>query len=380
MDIRAAEQRFIHIPELGAIDKRPSVELPVWESALEGGETPTILLVDASEVNRRLLRAILKAGRYRILEAARPSVALMLLDEQPVDLVLVDLAMPEISGPDFCRLLKNNRATQLIPIVMTTTILDAENEIAGIDSGADDFLVKPLRPDLVRARVQAMLRHKALVDSLEQAETILFALARSVEHRDPCTGMHCERLAALSLALGRALGLPHSDQLALYRGGFLHDIGKVGLPDAVLFKRGPLNPQEWEIMRQHTIRGEEICRPMKSLAPVLPIIRSHHERWDGTGYPDGLRGERIPLLARILQVADIYDALTTARPYKPAYSHDEAMRVLQEEAARGWRDPELVPLFAQTIPDKKASEGDLPDVASANITVSLENMRRELST
>ncbi len=159
----------------------------------------------------------------------------------------------------------------------------------------------------------------------------------------------------------------------------------MGLPDAVLFKRGPLNPQEWEIMRQHTIRGEEICRPMKSLAPVLPIIRSHHERWDGTGYPDGLRGERIPLLARILQVADIYDALTTARPYKPAYSHDEALRVLMEEAARGWRDPELVSLFtqttfAQTIPDKKASDGDLPDVASANMAASLENMRRELAT
>ncbi len=206
MDIRPTEQTVIHIPDPGVIDKRPSVELPVWESALEGGETHTILLVDASEVNRRLLRAILKAGRYRILEATRPSVALMLLDEERVDLVLVDLVMPEMSGPDFCRLLKNNRATQLIPIVMTTTILDAENEIAGIDSGADDFLVKPLRPDLVRARVQAMLRNKALMDSLEEAETILFALAQSVEHRDPCTGMHCERLAALSSLWGARWG------------------------------------------------------------------------------------------------------------------------------------------------------------------------------
>ena len=373
-NLAATEQRV-----MSAGDTRPAVDLPAWETALEGGDPPTILLVDASEVNRRLMRAILKAGRYRILEAARPSVALMLLDEEPVDLVLVDLAVPEISGPDFCRLLKNNRATQLIPIVMTTTTLNTESEIAGFDSGADDFLVKPLRPDLVRARVRTMLRNKALVDSLEQAETILFALARSVEHRDPSTGVHCERLASLSLALGRALGLSNSDQRALYRGGFLHDIGKVGIPDAVLFKHGPLNRHEWEIMRQHTIRGEEICRPMKSLAPVLPIIRSHHERWDGTGYPDALRGEQIPLLARILQVADIYDALTTARPYKPAYSHDHAIEVLLEEARRGWRDPELVSLFGQVITDKKASEAGSPSESDESMHRSLENMRRELS-
>jgi putative two-component system response regulator len=382
---KPAEHTVAEHTVMEAIDKRLAVELPAWESALDGGETPTILLVDASEVNRRLLKAILKAGRYRILEAPRPSVALILLDAERVDLVLVDLAIPEISGPDFCRLLKNNRATQLIPIVMTTTILNAENEIAGIDSGADDFLVKPLRPELVRARVRAMLRNKALVDSLEQAETILFALARSVEHRDANTGMHCERLATLSLALGRALGLPNSDQWALYRGGFLHDIGKVGIPDAVLFKRGPLDAHEWEIMRQHTIRGEEICRPMKSLAPVLPIIRSHHERWDGSGYPDGLSGEQIPLLARILQVADIYDALTTARPYKPAYSHEEAMKVLLAEAARGWRDAELVSLFAQTtfaqtITDQKVAQAAPSAEADKGMPASLENMRRELST
>ena len=353
--------------------------MPRWESVLEDvSQAPTILLVDAADINRRLLKAILKTSPYRILEATRPSHALRILEQEKVDVVIVDLAMPEMSGPDFCRLLKNSHATQLIPIVMTTTVLNAENEIAGIDSGADDFLVKPLRPALVRTRVRSMLRNKALVDSLEQAETILFALAQSVEHRDSSLGMHCERLAAHSLALGRALGLSKHDQMALHRGGYLHDIGKIGIPDSILFKSGLLTDQEWRIMRQHTVRGEEICRPMNSLAPVLPIIRSHHERWDGSGYPDGLRGEEIPLLARILQVADIYDALTTARPYKPAFSRSHAIQIMLDEARRGWRDPELVTLFAQAVPDRGAS-GPVALIATSPMHKSLENMRRELT-
>jgi putative two-component system response regulator len=362
---------------------RPEVHVPRWESVLdEVPQAPTILLVDAADINRRLLKAILKTGTYRILEATRPSAALAILEKEKVDLVIVDLAMPEMNGPDFCRLLRRNQNTQLIPIVMTTSVLSADDEIAGIESGADDFLVKPLRPALVRTRVRSMLRNKALVDSLEQAETILFALAQSVEHRDRSTGMHCERLAAYSLALGQALGLSKHDQVALYRGGYLHDIGKVGMPDVILFKRGLLTEQEWEVMRQHTIRGEEICRPMRSLAPVLPIIRSHHERWDGTGYPDGLRGEEIPLLARILQVADIYDALTTARPYKPAFSRSHAVQIMLEESQRGWRDPELIPLFAQVVTEMAGAEtagvATPSDIHASEMHASLENMRREL--
>jgi putative two-component system response regulator len=355
------------------------MHLPRWESVLEdAAQAPTILMVDDIDLNRRLLKAMLKTANYRVLEAKRPSVAVTLLEHEKVDLVVVDLVMPEMSGPDFCRLLKTDRKTQLIPILMTTSVQGAENEVAGIESGADEFLIKPLQPSIVRTRIRAMLRNKALIDSLEEAETILFALAQSVEHRDRYTGLHCERLATYSIALGQALGLPRNDQLALYRGGYLHDIGKICIPDVILFKRGLLTDDEWQTMRLHTIRGEEICRPMKTLTPVLPIIRSHHERWDGSGYPDGLAGEEIPLLARILQVADIYDALTTARPYKPAFSHQHAIEIMLEEARRGWRDPELVPLFAEV---SQAAEGG--DVASwpANVSMqqSLENMRRQLS-
>ncbi len=359
---------------------RPEMHLPRWESVLEdAAQAPTILIVDDIELNRRLLKAMLKTAAYRILEAARPSAAIEILEREKVDLVVVDLVMPEMSGPEFCHLLKSERRTQLIPILMTTSVQGTENEVTGIESGADEFLIKPLQPAVARTRIRAMLRNKALTDSLEEAETILFALAQSVEQRDKYTGMHCERLTTYSLALGQALGLPRQEQLALYRGSYLHDIGKIGIPDGILFKRGLLTDEEWQTMRLHTIRGEEICKPMKTLAPVLPIIRSHHERWDGSGYPDGLTGEDIPLLARILQVADIYDALTTARPYKPAFSHQHAIEIMIEEARRGWRDPELVPLFAEVSQHPpNVGSGSWP--GNTSMKESLDNMRRELSS
>jgi putative two-component system response regulator len=363
-----------------AISMRPETHLPRWENLLEdAAQTPTILIVDDLDLNRHLLKAILKTESYRILEAKRPSAALKLLEQEKVDLVVLDMVMPGMSGPDFCRALKADRSTHLIPILVITGMQGAENEIAGIESGADEFLVKPLLPAVVRTRVRGMLRSKALIDSLDEAETILFALAKSVEARDNYTGMHCERLAAYSVQLGQAIGLSRAEQLALYRGGYLHDIGKVGISDSILFKTGLLTAEEWQVMRMHTIRGEEICRPMKTLAPVLPIIRSHHERWDGSGYPDGLAGDEIPLLARIMQVADIYDALTTARSYKLAFSHSHAIEIMLEESQRGWRDPELIPLFAEIM-----KQGTVADQtvwpAHGSMQESLENMRRQLST
>jgi putative two-component system response regulator len=308
---------------------------------------PTILIVDELDLNRRLLRGILKAADYRILEATRASSAFAILESEKIDLIVVDLVMPELSGPDFCRRIKSNRRTHLIPILIITSVQGVETEVAGISSGADEFLIKPLHPTVVRARIRSLLRSKAVTDSLEEAESILFSLAQSVEQRDRSTGQHCRRLASYSVALGNALGLPRAELLALYRGGYLHDIGKIGIPDSILFKKGFLDADEWFVMRSHTLKGEEICKPMKTLAPVLPIIRNHHERFDGTGYPDGLAGEDIPLLARILQVADIYDALTTERPYKLALTHTEALQVMSEESERGWRDPELIPVFAE---------------------------------
>lgn len=323
---------------------------------------------------------MLKAEPYRILEARRASEAVSIIDNEPIDLIILEMMNPEMSGLEFCRRLKESRRTQLVPVVIMTSVQGVENEIASLTSGADEFLTKPLQPTLLRTRIQSMLRHKAAIDSLEEAETILFALAQAVEHRDKCTGDHCQRLASYSVAIGMALGVSRSETVALYRGGYLHDIGKIAVPDAILYKNGPLTDEEWVVMRAHTVKGEEICKPMKSLSPVLPIIRNHHEKWDGTGYPDGWAGEQIPLLARILQVADVYDALTTARPYKPAYPHEKAMSILRDEAARGWRDPALVALFQDLCERSKGQPPALIPASGAVVPLqeSLVNMSRAL--
>ena len=178
-----------------------------------------------------------------------------------------------------------------------------------------------------------------------ETDKIFVALAQAVEQRDLHTASHCERLSFISVAMGIASGRADEDLMTLHRGGYMHDIGKIGIPDAILFKPGKLTPEEWDVMRTHTTRGVEICRHLTSLGPVLPVIRHHHERWDGSGYPDGLAGEEIPLLARLLQIGDIYDALTSMRPYKDPISPAKALRIIREETARGWREPQIVELF-----------------------------------
>ncbi len=343
---------------------------------------PTLLVVESVETNRRVLRSMLRNEGYRILEAGQAREAFTLLKSERVDLIILDLMLPEVSGLDFCRVVKANRDTRFVPVLIMTSLQGVDIEVAGIASGADEFLVKPLHPTIVRARIGAMLRQKRAVDSLEEAESILFALAQAVEHRDRCTSGHCDRLATLSMALGTALGLQRSQILALHRGGYLHDIGKIGIPDSILFKPGPLTPEEWAIMRTHSIKGEEICRPAKTLASVLPIIRNHHERWDGTGYPDGLRGEDIPLLARILQTADVFDALTSTRPYKAALPPAEALEVLRQEARRGWRDAHLVAVLCElcaTSLDDGSHGSPIPWPPPSAVERSLANMRAALS-
>ena len=321
---------------------RPGLKLKTNETLRA---QPAVLLVEPDGTSRNTVKAMLRNAPYRLLECHHATAAMEILIGDQVDLVIVAKDLPGISGLEFCRWIKANSDTQLIPVLVLTTSRGVNHEIEAIDSGADEFLAKPVHAELLRARVSAMLRNKSMTDSLEKAEAILFTLAQAVEQRDRFTGEHCHRLAVYGVALGKAMGVSATDRLAIYRGGYLHDIGKIAIPDSVLFKPGALNSKEWEIMRLHPMKGEEICRPMKSLADVLPIIRYHHERWDGKGYPDGLRGDEIPLNARILQVCDIYDALTSARCYKPAMTHEEAVEILREEVRRGWRDPRVVSAF-----------------------------------
>lgn len=199
------------------------------------------------------------------------------------------------------------------------------------------------------------MQEAVVLPSQDETTRALIALVEAVDQRDGHTAGHSARLACECVTLGAAMGLDNGNLRALYQGGLLHDIGKVGVPDSILFKPGRLTAGEWVTMRNHTTQGEAICKHIRSLAPVLPVIRHHHERWDGSGYPDGLRGEQIPLLARVLQVADIYDALTNPRPYKPAFSKERALQILQEETDRGWRDPEVVRLFLRLKVDGEVS-------------------------
>ncbi len=315
-----------------------------------------ILLVDGVDLNRRILRATLQSLDCQFIEARKPSEAYEVLTRERVDLVICDMFLPEQNGFEFCRQLKGDRATHLLPVLMLTNVHGAEHEVEGFQSGADEYLQQPAHPSILRARVQSMLRHKAALDSLDEVESILFTMAQAVEERDKCTSDHCRRLSYFSVELGIRLGLGRNELLALHRGGYLHDIGKIGIPDSILNKRGQLTSDEWQVMRGHVLRGEEICRPMKSLASVLPIIRYHHEKWDGTGYPDGLKKEEIPLLARILQIADVFDALTSVRSYKKALSVTEACKQLENEARAGWRDPHLVPVFVEMLLARSDSE------------------------
>ena len=315
----------------------------------------TILVGDGLTRDVEFMNKVLEGEQFRLLEAQNSRQVLDLLNKQQVDLVILPGSGSALAGLECCREIKGDRKTELVPVLLVTA--DAvQSQIEALSAGADDFLPRPIHRGLARTRIRALLRHKAATDRLEQTETILFALAQAVEHRDSTTGGHCDRLGLLSLALGLALELPAEDLEALYRGGYLHDIGKVGMPDRILFKPGPLTEQEWETMRTHPVKGEEICRPMRSLERVLPIIRNHHERWDGTGYPDKLKGEDIPLLARVLQMADIYDALTSERPYKKALSPDEALEIMQQETDRGWRDPGLMSTFTRLHRDTMATE------------------------
>jgi putative two-component system response regulator len=233
--------------------------------------------------------------------------------------------------------------------------------------------------DLLKPERERLADLQAVHDggpSIDETEGLLLALGQAVEQRDHNMAGHCERLAFIAVAMGVVMRLERTSLLALYRGGYLHDVGKVGIPDSILFKPGALTAQEWVIMRSHTTRGEEICRHLKSLHSVLPIIRHHHERFDGSGYPDGLRGEQIPLLARVMQIADIYDALVSRRCYKPAYSPAKALETIRQETARGWRDPKIVELFFRLHEHVISKD----TCYTAEIGHSLEALRASLAT
>ncbi len=308
-----------------------------------------VLVADDTESVQAFFRKLLVADGHDVVAASDGAATLDAVREHHPDVIILDVGMPKLDGFEVCRRLKSDPATRLTPIVLVTGLSDLSDRIKGIEAGADEFLSKPVHPHELRARVGSLSRMKHLIDALDSAESAFMALALTIEARDPNTNGHCERLARWAVLLGRALGLADEDISALHRGGYLHDVGKVGIPDSVLLKPGPLTPAEFSLMQRHPEIGESLCEPLQSLRLVRPIIKCHHERLDGSGYPAGLRGDEVPLLAQIVGIVDVYDALTSRRPYRPAMSAETAVRHLLQEVELGRFSKSFVDTFLDVV-------------------------------
>jgi cyclic di-GMP phosphodiesterase len=310
---------------------------------------PVVLVVDDGEANRQLMEAYLVDIDCLVRTAEDGPTALSLIADDPPDLVLLDVQMPGMDGYEVCRRIKAEPKGRLMPVVMITALERTDDRVKALESGADDFMSKPVERVELVARVRSALRLKAVYDTLDSAEQVIFALAAAVEAKDPYTDSHTRRVAESARHIGMRMGLPEPALDALYRGGIIHDIGKIGVPDAVLLKPGPLDREELERMQAHALIGESIVKPLRSATNLLPIIRNHHEHFAGGGYPDGLSGERIPRLARIVSICDAFDALVSDRPYRLRRPVGVAVDILMQGAGPQW-DPEMVALFVREIP------------------------------
>jgi putative two-component system response regulator len=304
-----------------------------------------ILIVDDDPLVRETMRDYVEHLGYSVRDAPSAEDALAALATELPDLILLDVRMPGITGIELCRQLKANQATHLIPVVLLTAERELDSRVAGLAAGADDYFTKPVHPRELGARLRSLIRLKRVVEDLEEAESLITSLALTIEARDPYTAGHCVRLATIAVEFGERLGLGEDEIRALRLGGFLHDLGKIAVPDGILLKPGPLTADERQLIQEHPMAGDRLAAPMRTLGLVRPIIRHHHERMDGKGYPDRLVGEETTLLARLMAIVDVYDALRTERPYKRAFEEGEALRIIHEGAKTGQFDPELVRVF-----------------------------------
>ena len=308
-----------------------------------------VLVVDDDEAIAKLFTRFLTPESYIVDVAHDAEAAMEAVRTLAPDIVLLDVMLPGESGFELCRRLKKDRVTRLTPVVLITALDAREARIEGLEAGADDFLAKPVDSNELLARIRSLVRVKRYTDDLDSAASIITTLAEMIERRDGYRVGHCHRIANYATALGRSVGLGEDALQTLHRGGFLHDIGMLAIPDEVLRRAGALEPEEYEQIKSHTIVGDALCSNLRSLRSVRPIIRHHHERLDGSGYPDGLRGSEIPLVAQITSIVDVFDAVTTQRPYQPVKPMEQALEVLREQAHRGWRDSTLVEQFASLV-------------------------------
>lgn len=314
---------------------------------MEEAHNINILVVDDNQANVDLLDALLSSRGYNLFKAYSGEDALKMVEDVLPHVILLDVMMPKMDGYEVCRRLKAKDTTRFIPVIMLTALSDIDDKIKGIEAGADDFISKPFqRPELL-ARVKSLVRVKNLLDELEDARNVIFSLALTLDFNDPYTHGHSRRVSCLAVKLAGLMGLSYQEVNNVRDGGLLHDIGKIATDKGILHKAGALNAMEYEHVKQHPVVGEKICSPLKFARPLLPIIRSHHERFNGTGYPDGLAGDNIPLGARIIGISDLYDALTSVRPYRRGMPREVALEVMKLETGKEYWDREVLKAFIE---------------------------------
>lgn len=313
-----------------------------------------VLVVEDDLANRVLLSRLLEREGYEVTAVEHGLAAVDAVRKADAEVVLLDVGLPGIDGFEVCRRLRDEPATAGVSIILLTGRSGVDALVEGLDAGADDFLGKPYDAAELFARMRSVLRLRAAMAGMEAAHGVVAALANAVEAKDATTEHHCQRLAGYAERLAGIVGLRGPELAAVTFGALLHDVGKIGVSESILTKPGPLDEAEWAAMRRHPEIGEQICRPLASSRLFAPIVRHHHERWDGGGYPDGLRGRDIPIGARIVGLVDAFDAIVNDRPYRPARSVDAAVAELRSAAGRQF-DPDLVPRFLELIRDGTAA-------------------------
>lgn len=340
------------------------------EASDETTDTTRVLVADENPTVRKILCHAFASLGWETLEVSDGRQALERARKHPIPhAIVLDLKLPAIDGYEVCRTLKSEDRFQLIPILVTTSLDSPEEKLKAMEVGADDFLAKPINRAELTLRLRSLLRIHRFNQELIGAESVALALARAVAAKDGYAHSHLEKVAACAVMLGKALGLDAAELKILKYGAILHNVGKIAIPDAVLEKTGPLSPREMAMFQQHPRIGCDICSPLKPLRPVLPIVRHHKEHWDGTGYPDGLRGDEIPLGAQIVGIVDVYTAMTSDRPYRKAISHTEAVAGLRNQACEGRHNPVLVEQLIKCL-DEPAGRADPAEEESPPASIS----------
>jgi len=309
-----------------------------------------VLIIDDAVTIRSILHSILKKDGMEVYEAGGGREGIRLIENQDFDAILLDLEMPDMDGFAVCQHIRKTINNLFLPILVITATEDVIDRV--FQMGATDYIPKPVREQELLARVRSAVERKRLTDHLHDTENVLFGLARTIDMRDMHDSDHCERLADMCREFGEAVWCTAMEIETLCQAAWLHDIGKISIPDPILLKHGALTDKEWGIVHKHPLVGENICLNFRSIPATLQIIRHHHERWDGKGYPDELAGDDIPRLALIFQLLDAFDALVSERPYKAAYSPEQALDIMQEECEEGRWSPHFMEYFVEYIEEK----------------------------